>query len=294
MLTLFGVILLILLLLLGLEYLRRHHGSVEVPDKRVALPTTPPFSAYSTPSYERYTAVIPPPETSPLPGRRTPAGGGEVAIIVDDMGSSLPQLQSLMEIGHPLTFSIIPVLPHARDVAREAARRGYEVMIHLPMEPEGYPARRIEQDALLLSLSDDELRARVDRLAAAVPEAVGANNHMGSRFTASREKMDVVLRELKKRGLFFVDSVTTPKSVGYDTARRLEMRSARRQVFIDNDHDDASLRRQLERLADAARRHGSAIGICHPHPATIRVLSVVMPEMAREGIQFVFVSRLIP
>lgn len=293
-LTLFGVILLIFLLLLGLEYLRSHHGSVEVSDRRVALPTALPFSAYSTPRYERYTAVIPPPAI-PLPTRRrTPAGKGEVAIIVDDMGSSLSQLHSLVEIGQPLTFSIIPVLPHAREVAREAAGRGYEVMLHLPMEPEGYPTRRIEQDALLLSLSDDELRARVDRLSAAVPEAVGANNHMGSRFTASQEKMEVVLRELKKRGLFFVDSVTTPKSVGYATARRLEMGTARRQVFIDNDQDDALLRRQLERLADAARRHGSAIGICHPYPATIRVLSVVMPEMAREGIQFVFVSRLIP
>lgn len=283
---------LIVVTIAGLEYLHRRTTTVP-PPAHAPAPSPSPLTSYSAPRYERYTATLPPPEPAPRQKKRIGTGRAAVAIIVDDMGSSLSELRSLMSIGYPLTFSVIPVLPHAREVARGAVQGGYEVMLHLPMEPEGYPDRRIEPGALLLSLPDDEILSRMERLASVIPEAVGANNHMGSRFTADQGKMEVVLGDLKTRGLFFVDSVTTPKSVGYQTARRLGVRSARRQIFIDNDLDEVSLRRQLERLAATARRHGQAIAICHPHPETIRVLSLVMPELAREGIDFVPVSRLV-
>lgn len=288
------MVFLILLILAGLEYLLR---SIPLPDRSgmggEPVSHAPLQKSYSSPRHERYTTTVLPPEPLPPPPRRSSSGRGRVSIIVDDMGSSLSELDRLTAVGIPLTLSVIPVLPHARDVMERARSRGYEVIAHLPMEPEGYPSRRVEEDALLLSLSDDELRERLQRLLGRLPGVAGANNHMGSRFTADVHGMEVILGELRERGLFFVDSVTTSRSVGYRTARQLGMKTARRQIFIDNELDEASLRRQLERLAAMARRHGEAIGICHPHPETIRVLAAILPLLASQGIEFVPVSSLV-
>ena len=123
-----------------------------------------------------------------------PKGAGRLAIIIDDMGSSMQELQALLSIDLPLTFSVIPSLAHARGVAESAHRAGAEVMVHMPMEPEGYPKQALEKVGLLLSMDKPEIVERVNGYFKSVPFAVGANNHMGSRFTRSAEKMDVVLK----------------------------------------------------------------------------------------------------
>ena len=126
-----------------------------------------------------------------------------------------------------------------------------------------------------------------------VPYAIGANNHMGSRFTEDRAKMQTVLGFLKGRGLFFIDSKTTPHSVGYSLAREMGLETASRNVFIDNVQDVEAIKAQLEQLAGMARRKGVAIGICHPHNATILALTAAMPELQRSGINFVYVADLV-
>jgi polysaccharide deacetylase 2 family uncharacterized protein YibQ len=227
---------------------------------------------------------------SPLPQRSRP---GKIAIIIDDMGSSVQEVTTLMAIGVPLSFSVIPGLPKAAAVAQKARQQGYQVMLHLPMEPEGYPQRRLENNGLLVAHSPDELRQRVTAYLKAVPEAQGANNHMGSRFTANREKMRSVLGVLQENGLFYIDSVTTPRSVGMQEARQLGMKTAARHVFLDNVQDVAAIRKQLQQLAAVARKRGGAIGICHPHPATIRALQQILPELAKGGITFVSAGDLV-
>lgn len=228
---------------------------------------------------------------------RTPAahpkGPGSVAIIVDDMGSSLEELRLLLSIGKPLTFSVIPSLARAGAVARTAHGAGAEVMVHMPMEPQGYPRQRLEKIGVLLSMDDAEVERRVRSYFDLVPFATGANNHMGSRFTEDREKMEVVLKVLKERGVFFVDSRTSPASVGFETARALGVKSTSRQVFLDNVQEEGAIRKQLMQAAAIARRKGKVVAICHPHPATIRTLKKTMPELARDGISFVSVSKLV-
>jgi hypothetical protein len=216
-----------------------------------------------------------------------------VAVIVDDMGSRLSEAQQLLAIGVPLTLAIIPGLPHARHVAEYAHERGGEVMVHMPMEPRDYPQRPLEANGLLLDQPDDEIARRVRAYFQAIPHAAGANNHMGSRFTEERDKMAVVLGVLRQQQSFFVDSLTSDRSVGHSLAREMGLRSVRRDVFLDNDQDVPAIIRQLQAVSAIARRHGAAVAICHPHPVTIKALAQHLPVMAASGIRFVPVSALV-
>lgn len=231
--------------------------------------------------------------TPPAQKAVTPIGRGTVAIIIDDMGSSLQELQALTSINAPLTFSIIPGLAKSREVAEAAHGKDHEVMIHMPMEPKDYPKRRLEKNGLLLSESDDEIQSQVKEYLRTIPYAVGANNHMGSHFTEDERKMQDVLQILKGKGLFFVDSMTTPRSVGQKLAREMGMRTAARNVFLDNVQDVAAIRNQIEQLARLSVKRGSAIGICHPHKATIQALAAELPILQKEGITFVYASKLV-
>ncbi|HJV36527.1 divergent polysaccharide deacetylase family protein [Geomonas sp.] len=235
-------------------------------------------------------ASVAKPETPVVPQAKGP---GRVAIVIDDMGTNLQELQALMSIKLPLTFSVIPSLAHAKGVAEAAHGAGYQVMIHMPMEPEGYPKQRMESIGLLLSMDDQEISDRVNGYFRTVPYAIGANNHMGSRFTQDAGKMEVALKVLQEKGVFFIDSRTAPKSAGYRVARTLGMKCAERQVFLDNVQDEAAIRKQLMQAAGIARKRGAAIAICHPHQATIRTLKSAMPELAKSGITFVYVSTLV-
>jgi len=151
----------------------------------------------------------------------------------------------------------------------------------------------MERYGLLLSQSDEEIRKRLDGFLREVPYAKGANNHMGSRFTEERGKMGIVLGFLKGKGLFFIDSKTTPLSVGNTLAREMGIENAGRNVFLDNVQDVEAIREQLEQLAEMARRKGGAIGICHPHKATIQALTAAMPELRKSGITFVYAADLV-
>ena len=138
---------------------------------------------------EEYSSSVVTPNEAVPSGKRPKVRHGTVAIIVDDMGSSIQEAQALLAIGVPVTFSIIPGLSKGREVAEAAHRKGGEVMLHIPMEPRGYKEKPFEKNGLLLSQSDDEIGKRMQGYLHAVPFVVGANNHMGSRFTEDRPKM---------------------------------------------------------------------------------------------------------
>ncbi len=293
------VMLLIAMLLIGgilalLEWLK----SGPEPDRTVTprqeeRQTLPQREGRPHLEQQPYTSATTEPQHLRPPHRKKKVGPGTVAIIVDDMGSSLQEARALMEINVPLTFSLIPGLPKVREVADAANSRGYQVMIHIPMEPQGYPGKRLEANGLLVSQGDDEIARRMDSYVRGVPHAVGANNHMGSRFTEERQKMTVVLNQLKARSLFFVDSRTSPHSLGLSLAHTLEVDAAGRNVFLDNVQEAGAIRVQLEQLAELARKKGSAIGICHPRKSTIDALAKALPELKREGITFVPVGDLV-
>lgn len=226
-------------------------------------------------------------------GKVRPLKHGSIAIIIDDMGASVKDADRLLSINLPVTFAVIPGLAHSRRVAEAVHAKGQGVMIHIPMEPHGYPAQKLETNGLLISQSEDEISERVRGYLLEVPHATGANNHMGSAFTEHEDKMSPVLDVLKKNGLFFIDSRTSSSSVGYAMAIRMGLSTGTRNIFLDNDQSVDKVKAQLKAAATIAEKRGSAIAIGHPHPGTIRALQEMMPELQRDGITFVSAARLV-
>lgn len=220
-------------------------------------------------------------------------GRGKLSIIIDDMGSSMQEARSLAAIGVPLTFSIIPGLAHFKEVAAFAGSQEIEVMIHMPMQSKGWPQRPLEPNGLLVSMDGSAIASRVDEYIRLVPGASGANNHMGSEFTEHEEKMRPVLASLKEKGLFFIDSVTTPHSVGYRMARQMMIKTARRKVFLDNEQNRDYIAGQIRQAVIMAGKLGSAIAICHPHPVTISTLAAILPTLKQQGITLTPASQLV-
>jgi polysaccharide deacetylase 2 family uncharacterized protein YibQ len=227
------------------------------------------------------------------PPTTPPANPPRVALIIDDMGNNMAAARQLMAIDLPLTFSILPESPDAARIATLAHERGHEVMIHIPMQPLAYPRISPGPDALYVTLTPAQIRRRLADYLAKVPYAVGANNHMGSRFTEDREGMKVVIAEMKKAGLFFIDSLTTAHSVAFQVARQAGVPAAVRDRFLDNVQDVNQISRQIRSLAKLAIRQGHAIGICHPHPQTLEALRREVPFLRQEGIEVVPVSQLL-
>jgi len=256
--------------------------------------TTPPSTA-TPPSAHKgksdYSSDVQAPVTK-KPATATSASG-RLAIIIDDMGSSVSEARLLAAIKVPLTFAIIPGLRADKDVAVYAATNKIETMIHVPMQPKGWPERRLETNGLLVTMDTVELQDRVSGFVKQFPRAVGVNNHMGSEFTEQEEKVTAVLQTLTKNNLFFVDSVTSPESVCLKVAQRLGIRSARRNVFLDNEQEQGYILGQLNQAVRLARKNGYAIAICHPHPVTISTLAAALPALAGQGVHLVPVSQLV-
>ena len=168
-------------------------------------------------------------------------------------------------------------------------------MLHLPMEPKGYPARDKDpgKGAILMSTPRREIAKIVAQDLSGIPYVQGVNNHTGSRLTEDKEMMSLILKELKKRNLFFVDSKTSDESVAYKEARRLGLRCGERDVFLDNELDLNYIKGQIRLLARIALKEGQAIGIGHPHFLTARAIKETIPELENQGIEFVLVSELL-
>jgi polysaccharide deacetylase 2 family uncharacterized protein YibQ len=217
-----------------------------------------------------------------------------VAIVIDDLGADRRAAEALLAIPQPLTFAVLPRLVHTREVADAAAAAGRDVLLHLPMEPLDFPAKNPGPGALLGSMTPEEMAEALEENIASVPNALGVNNHMGSRLTQDEKVMRLVLTTLKERRLFFLDSYTTPRSVVSQVARELGMPTASRHVFLDHEPGDpAYVAAQIERLAAVALKHGGAIGIGHPHPSTISALEEHLPKLQEKGITVVPLSTLI-
>ena len=230
----------------------------------------------------------------PTPPPPPPAkAGGRVAIIMDDLGRDLETARALLAIDLPVSFAILPGEARAAQVAELAHRAGREVLIHIPMEPQSYPAINPGADALLLGQTPEEIRRRFQGFVERVPYAVGGNNHMGSRFTEYREGMEVVMVAMKEADLFFVDSRTTGHSVALAEARRAGVPAAGRDLFLDNVQDVELISREIRKLVVVAGRQGQAVGICHPYAQTLEALRREASYLRQHQIELVPVSRLL-
>ncbi len=216
-----------------------------------------------------------------------------VILIIDDLGYDKKTIDRLLRIKQPLNLAVLPHLPHSQYAARAAYRGGMDVILHLPMEPKyssGYTADDAGEGVLLLGFSIDQIREELRRNIMAVPNVVGVNNHMGSKFMENEEPVKTVMRELKARDLYFVDSLTTSNSRGYSMAKRLGVKVLKRDVFIDqSERGKEYTKEQLDQLVRIAEKKGIAVGIGHPYPQTIDALVEYMPKI-EEKVEFMKIS----
>ena len=220
------------------------------------------------------------------------AGHARLAIILDDFGNDRGAAEALFALHYPLTLSVLPNRPHSVEIAQEAHRQGYQVMLHLPMESVGNGKE--EKQELRPGMSAKEVSVLVNQFLHAVPDAAGVNNHQGSQSTADIALMNELMPVLRDRKLFYIDSRTTAATVAYDAARQRGVPAAFRNVpFLDDVAEASAVRQQLERAFRGAREKGEAVAIGHPHPATLAALHEVLPRAKAEGVQLVFASDLV-
>ena len=220
------------------------------------------------------------------------AGPPLIAILIDDLGLNAGRSARVAALPGPLTMAYIPYGEGLAEQVRLASASGHEIFLHLPMEPID-PTIDAGPHALLERLEPVafavELLWNLDRFSG----YIGVNNHMGSLLTQDRRAMATVMDELHRRGLLFVDSVTSAGSVAYDSAVAAGIPAARRDVFLDNTPELAAVLAQLDHLEAVARSQGYAIGIGHPHDATIAALSLWLPQARARGVVLVPASRII-
>ena len=237
--------------------------------------------------------VAPRPARKPAsPGKRDfdYGAGGAIVLIIDDLGFEGQPLDDIMALDPNVNCAILPNGTRATEFAERLNEAGFEVLCHLPMQPRG--RQRPGANAILTSMSDEEISRMTRENIEAVPHARGVNNHMGSLATSDRRVMESVLRALPE-GMYFIDSRTTGRSIAADVARALDVRTATRHVFLDDDASERAVRRQLAELAAAASKNGLAIGIGHPYPSTMRVLAEEMPELRARGFRFLRASEVV-
>jgi hypothetical protein len=240
----------------------------------------------------RKAAVTPKKEKAkPLPPKSVPLR--QVAIIIDDVGYDLKQIQELLKINADITFAILPLCPHTREAAEMFHKAHRETLLHLPMEPLSYPREKPGQGALFTDMSNDEIIFQLEKDIAAVPYISGVNNHMGSKFMMDEKKLTVVFNKLKKKRLFFVDSRTSSDTKTFVTAGKVGLPVAARKIFLDNNRDYNEIYNILINVTKKNGDDSPVIIIGHPYPETVRAVGDAVKMLREKEVVIVPVSRLI-
>lgn len=216
---------------------------------------------------------------------------GQLAIVIDDIGYSAALGERSVQLEGAFTLAVLPRAPHGPRLARLGAQAGKEIIVHNPMSnTRGLP---LDAGALSGTMPHSDFMTTLNANLAAIPEARGLNNHMGSLLTQSPRAMGWVMQLLGDRGLYFIDSRTSADSQAWETARHYGVPSLKRDVFLDNERDIEKIARQLAKAIELARDRGYALAIGHPYPETLTVLEQIQPALAAADVSLVPVSALL-
>lgn len=219
-------------------------------------------------------------------------GAPRIAIVIDDMGVDQGRSRRAAALPAPLTLAYLGYARDLGDQTAQARAAGHELMVHLPMEPDGAAADP-GPNALLTGLEPAEFARRLEWNLAQFDGYVGVNNHMGSRLTRDRALMAPVMTRLRRDGYLFLDSRTSGDSVAADVARATGVPTASRDVFLDHVATAEAVTAALRQTEEIARREGSAIAIGHPKDVTLDALEAWLPDVRARGFALVPVSALV-
>ena len=202
-------------------------------------------------------------------------------------------IKSFLALEYPLTLSILPGQKFTQKIAQQAKQHGKQTLLHLPMEPK---QGRVEETefTILTTLSEQQITDRINNALAILPDAVGVNNHMGSKATENEVVMAAVFKELKRHNKMFIDSKTTLNSVAPDVAAQYNLKFVQNATFLERGKNEEKhhIRNKLKIAAKIAERKGKVLIIGHPYPETIDVLKEELPKLEKQGFIVVPVSEL--
>jgi len=258
-------------------------NTLTMPVQRLAQDAPPadkdPGPAAGVPiqvAWQRYAADV-----SVAPGKP------RIVIVLDDLGIRKKQTLEAINIDAPLTLAFLPYASRVSELTALAREKGHELMVHVPMQPLG--PENPGPNALRTDLDQTEVQRRLDWALSQFEGYVGANNHMGSKFTQDDTGLATVMKTMRSRGLLFLDSVTGPSRAA-GSARLEEVPFLRRDVFIDHFINESAIRKYLKQLESTALKNGFAIGIGHPHDITLSILKEWLVGVQARGFQIVPIS----
>ena len=233
----------------------------------------------------------PQPEAYKVPPTHRRSGHPKIVFVIDDIGNNDRYTAQLEALGNKVTYAILPLLPCSRYYGDLSRTTHTEVILHLPLDTvqDKIPGRGL----IVSTMSRQDILDMLARDLDSVPNHVGVNNHMGSRGTTDREMMTIILTELKRRNLFFLDSYTTLESVAPSVGRAIGLPILARGVFLDNEDSKPAIRAQLNHLREVAHEKGNAIAIGHYRANTLEVLAREIPQFEKEGFKIITLKEML-
>ena len=216
----------------------------------------------------------------------------QIAIVIDDLGSNLELSERAIRLAPSITLAFLPYPKIVPLLAQHAISTGHEVLIHMPMEPLDSSIDP-GPGALLLNMTFRELLKQLRWSFKQIPGAVGLNNHMGSKFTQDENALSTLMGELKARDMLFLDSRTTPDTKAFRMARKRNVRSTSRDVFLDNNRSKKAIKSQLALVEAISLKNGRSVAIGHPYPETLSVLEEWLTTLETRGYSSVPISQLV-
>lgn len=218
---------------------------------------------------------------------------GRLAIVVDDCGTDIKAVRTLLNMDVPFNFSILPGKDFSSDILAAVNEKGRVALLHLPMEPINRNAMSEGANTITTDMSDHQTAELTRKHVKGLYGVVGVNNHQGSKVTADPKQMKVVLKVLQDEGLFFMDSKTNSETVARDVAREMGIKTCMNDKFLDNSTDPQAIREELYKVLEMAERNGTAIAICHARPGTVAMWQKYLQEIKDTGITFVPLTDLL-
>ncbi len=216
----------------------------------------------------------------------------KVAIILDDGGYRNPEEDPALELLNKLNISILPDTRYNKELAKKAQEKGFEIMLHMPMQTKQGVKKGSFPCELLVNMSEKEIEEKTENALEQIPDAKGVNNHTGGVFTLKEVPLKSFMKVLKEKKMFFVDSVVVGGSKAYQVAKDEGVPALQRDIFLDHEYTTSKIKESLEILKKIAKKKGKAIGIGHFRDLTIKVLKEELPKFEEQGFELVHVSEM--
>ncbi len=241
---------------------------------------------------DKQSSIIPPKKQIQKHQKKHVGVRPKIAIVIDDVGMNLKQSRAAIDLPSSVTLAFLPYAETVSTLADKSINQGHELLIHIPMEamnadvPLGSMALREEMDSAAFE-------AEFSKIANSFKGYVGVNNHMGSRLTQNPEAMGFLMDQLKRRGLFFLDSRTIHTSIAEETAAAYNIPHAARDVFLDHEETPEYIAEALKNVERIARENGAVIAIGHPKALTMEILKEWVKTVPEKGFELVPLSALL-